>query len=81
MTPIESAALIDEILGNSDWKDDLLARFAPGTRIVSAMSGGVDSSVATALLAAAGFEVVGVSMRLGSSGARAAGPFRMLFPR
>ena len=27
MTPIESAAVIDEILGNSDWKDDLLARF------------------------------------------------------
>lgn len=73
MTPIESAAVIDEILGSSDWKDDLLARFAPGTRIVSAMSGGVDSSVATALLAAAGFEVVGVSMRLGSSGARAEG--------
>lgn len=73
MTPSETAVAIDQILGNSQWKEDLLARYAPGTRIVSAMSGGVDSSVATALLSAAGFSVLGVSMRLGTSGARAAG--------
>ena len=50
MTSIESAAVIDEILGSSDWKDDLLARFAPGTRIVSAMSGGVAAAPMAPLL-------------------------------
>ncbi|MBI3784121.1 MAG: tRNA 2-thiouridine(34) synthase MnmA [Deltaproteobacteria bacterium] len=35
-----------------------------GERVVVAMSGGVDSSVAAALLVEAGFDVVGISMRL-----------------
>jgi len=42
-------------------------RLEPGSRVIAAMSGGVDSSVAAALLRAAGLEVVGVSMRLASS--------------
>lgn len=36
----------------------------PGSRIVVAMSGGVDSSVAAAMLVKQGFEVIGISLRL-----------------
>jgi tRNA-specific 2-thiouridylase len=42
-----------------------------GTRIVAAMSGGVDSSVAAALAARAGYDVVGVTLQLYDAGAAA----------
>ncbi len=42
-------------------------------RVLVAMSGGVDSSVAAALLVAQGFDVVGCFMRLGSPGDSVAG--------
>ena len=50
--------------------DDFAATIAaPGARVVVAMSGGVDSSVAAALCRAAGFEVVGVTLQLYDDGA------------
>ena len=45
-----------------------------GARLVVAMSGGVDSSVAAALAAAAGYEVVGVTLQLYDHGAAVSRP-------
>ena len=38
-----------------------------GTRVLAALSGGVDSAVATALLVEAGYEVIAISMLLAGS--------------
>ena len=46
-----------------------IAKPASATRVVVAMSGGVDSSVTAALLAAEGYDVVGVTLQLYDSGA------------
>lgn len=48
---------------------DALAGLAPGARIVVGMSGGVDSSVTAALLARAGYEVIGITLQLYDHGA------------
>src|SRR3954447_13397145 len=52
---------------------DLLALGKPpgASRVVVAMSGGVDSSVAAALLVEAGYEVVGITLQLYDQGAAA----------
>ena len=42
---------------------------ADGARVVVAMSGGVDSSVAAALAKAAGYDVVGITLQLYDHGA------------
>jgi tRNA-specific 2-thiouridylase len=45
-----------------------------GARVVVAMSGGVDSSVAAALVAEAGYETVGVTLQLYDHGAAVSRP-------
>ncbi len=62
--PAAAPALTPEALGLSG---------APGEhRIVVAMSGGVDSSLAAALIAAAGYETVGITLQLYDHGAATA---------
>ncbi len=57
-------ARLDDLL-RPQAEDDL----APGARVVVAMSGGVDSSVAAAVMQARGYEVVGITLQLYDQGA------------
>jgi tRNA-specific 2-thiouridylase len=70
MAPMNAPVLIPDRLS-----DGLIAaardavRLPAGARIVAAMSGGVDSTVTAALLAKAGYDVVGVTLQLYDHGA------------
>ena len=54
-------------LPSRDLADDEAIRTAVADRVVVAMSGGVDSSVAAAIVAEQGYDAVGISMRLYST--------------
>ena len=61
---------------NSPKPDGLNSLYLPGrpadTRVVVAMSGGVDSSVVAALLRSEGYDVVGITLQLYDHGAATA---------
>ena len=66
---MSAATTLDALAG-----DFQLAAPLAGKRIVVAMSGGVDSSVVAALAARSGAEVIGVTLQLYDSGAKARRP-------
>ncbi|GAC1351147.1 MAG: tRNA 2-thiouridine(34) synthase MnmA [Polyangiales bacterium] len=59
---------------------DRIAMLPRGARILVGMSGGVDSSVAAALLVEQGFDAVGISLHLWEYGAGASSPSRCCAP-
>ncbi|MGE5537259.1 MAG: tRNA 2-thiouridine(34) synthase MnmA [Gemmatimonas sp.] len=66
--PLDIAPRTERAVARPSLDDLGVADLAPGSRVAVAMSGGVDSSTVAALLAEAGFDVVGVTLQLYDSG-------------
>jgi tRNA-specific 2-thiouridylase len=60
---------LSDVLDRAQAAARVAVGLAPGARVVAAMSGGVDSTVAAAVLARAGYDVVGVTLQLYDHGA------------
>ncbi|MGR4867100.1 tRNA 2-thiouridine(34) synthase MnmA [Caulobacter sp. LARHSG274] len=69
LAPIDSTSTAASALDRAVEAARLAVGLPVGTRIIAAMSGGVDSTVTAALLAKAGYDVVGVTLQLYDHGA------------
>ncbi len=71
-TPLPNTPLLNTPLLGSFLLNALdIAKSPAQTRVVVAMSGGIDSSVVAALMTRAGYETIGITLQLYDQGAQA----------